>query len=75
MYEAMGLADDGKAVELFRNGKWVSNKNGGKVYKMANKWVVNASGGLESKGHSIGATGNAQTLAKRLFNYLKDYGR
>ena len=59
MYEAMGLADEGKALELFRNGKWVSNKNGGKVYKMANKWVVNASGGLESKGHPVGATGDA----------------
>ena len=57
MYEAMGLADDGKAPELFRNGRWVLNRNGGKVYKMANKWVVNASGGLESKGHPIGATG------------------
>ena len=57
MYEAMGLADEGKALELFRNGKWVTNKNGGKVHKMANKWVVNASGGLESKGHPIGATG------------------
>ncbi len=57
MYEAMGLADPGGARDLFRSGKWVTNKNGGKLYKMANKWVVNPSGGLMSKGHPIGATG------------------
>lgn len=71
MYEAMGLADEGKARELFHSGKWVSNRNGGKVYKMANKWVVNASGGLESKGHPIGATGNVSRKTYHLSRVLQ----
>lgn len=33
---------------------------GGEVYQYANRWVVNPSGGLESKGHPIGATGLGQ---------------
>ncbi|KAL6059420.1 sterol carrier protein 2, variant 2 [Balamuthia mandrillaris] len=40
--------------------RWVSNKEGGQLYQVGGRWVVNPSGGLESKGHPIGATGLAQ---------------
>ncbi|XP_033738567.1 non-specific lipid-transfer protein-like [Pecten maximus] len=60
MYEALQLAQEGKGVDLIRNGKWFKNKNGGEMCKLGGKWVVNPSGGLESKGHPIGATGLAQ---------------
>ena len=33
---------------------------GGQLCQLGGKWVVNPSGGLESKGHPIGATGIAQ---------------
>ncbi|XP_067937943.1 sterol carrier protein 2-like isoform X2 [Watersipora subatra] len=58
MYEALGLTDD--AVRAFNSGLWRRNKNGGDLYLVADKWVVNPSGGLESKGHPIGATGLGQ---------------
>ena len=57
MYEALQMAPVGKGIELFNKGKWTRNRAGGEVYKMADKWVVNPSGGLVSKGHPIGATG------------------
>ncbi len=69
MYEAMGLVPEGHGVQLFRNGKWVSNKAGGKVYKM-DRWVVNPSGGLESKGHPIGATGKTREESVRVSRSL-----
>lgn len=47
-YEALGLCKPGKAGEFIESG---SNTYGGKV-------VVNPSGGLISKGHPLGATGN-----------------
>lgn len=56
MYEALGLAKEGQGIDLFRDGSWKKNKNGGELYHMG-QWVVNPSGGLESKGHPIGATG------------------
>ena len=46
-YEALGLCPEGKAHELVDAG---DNTYGG-------KYVVNPSGGLESKGHPLGATG------------------
>lgn len=46
-YDALGLCEPGKAGQLV-DGK--DNTYGG-------KWVVNPSGGLESKGHPLGATG------------------
>ena len=49
-YEGLGLAEEGKGHLLVRNG---DNTYGG-------KYVVNPSGGLESKGHPLGATGLAQ---------------
>ena len=49
-YEALGLCDPGKAVDLVKQNQ---NTFGG-------KYVVNPSGGLISKGHPLGATGIAQ---------------
>ncbi|GAA4228890.1 acetyl-CoA C-acetyltransferase [Sagittula marina] len=46
-YEAMGLAERGEGGRVIREG--ISAKDG--------KLPVNASGGLKSKGHPIGATG------------------
>ncbi len=46
-YEAMGLAERGRAAEMIKEG--VTQKDG--------RLPVNASGGLKSKGHPIGATG------------------
>ena len=46
-YEAMGLAERGKAGDLVRDGE--TEKDG--------RLPVNPSGGLKSKGHPIGATG------------------
>ena len=57
MYEALGLVPEGEGAALFNSGKWMGNRHGGQVYRMADKWVVNTSGGLVSKGHPIGATG------------------
>ena len=46
-YEAMGLAERGKAAQIVADG--VTEKDG--------RLPVNPSGGLKSKGHPIGATG------------------
>jgi len=66
MYEAMGLCKEGQGSTLLDNGKWISNSQGGELYRLQSSkdstkgWVVNPSGGLESKGHPLGATGIAQ---------------
>lgn len=60
MYEALQLVPEGKGVELLRSGQWKKNQEGGDQFVMGGRWVVNPSGGLESKGHPIGATGLAQ---------------
>lgn len=52
MYEAIGLAEPGKAVELFKSG---ATSFGGKV-------PVNSGGGLIAYGHPIGATGVKQVM-------------
>lgn len=49
--DALGLSEPGKAHELVRNGDI--------TYK-GNKYIINPSGGLISKGHPLGATGLAQ---------------
>lgn len=49
-YEALGLAAIGEGHKIVEAG---DNTYGG-------RWVVNPSGGLESKGHPLGATGLAQ---------------
>ncbi|XP_020613629.1 non-specific lipid-transfer protein-like [Orbicella faveolata] len=60
MYEAMGLCPQGRGGELIDSAEWITNTNGGEVCRIGGRWVVNPSGGLESKGHPIGATGLAQ---------------
>lgn len=49
-YEALGLAEEGKAGQLIDE----------EATTYGGKWVVNPSGGLISKGHPLGATGLAQ---------------
>lgn len=58
LYDSLGLAEPGKAHELVRRK---DNTYGG-------RWVINPSGGLESKGHPLGATGlgNAFYLVTQL---------
>ena len=65
MYEAMGLCNEGEGGKLLDNGEWRTNSSGGELFYLRpenkkNEWVVNPSGGLESKGHPLGATGIAQ---------------
>ncbi|KAH9500674.1 sterol carrier protein 2 [Bulinus truncatus] len=60
MYEALGFSPPGQAVQLVTNSEWRTNKDGGELLFLDKKWVVNPSGGLESKGHPIGASGLAQ---------------
>ncbi|CAL1548703.1 unnamed protein product [Lymnaea stagnalis] len=60
MYEALGLCPVGEGVSLVTESEWRKNKEGGELLYLGKKWVVNPSGGLESKGHPIGATGLAQ---------------
>lgn len=47
LYDSLSLCDPGKAHELVRAG---DNTHGG-------RYLINPSGGLESKGHPLGATG------------------
>lgn len=49
-----------EGVHFHRRGKWLTNTVGGRLYRSGDRVVVNSSGGLESKGHPIGATGLAQ---------------
>jgi sterol carrier protein 2 len=60
MYEALGLCPDGEGGALIDSGEWIDNAQGGRLCRLGGRWVVNPSGGLESKGHPIGATGLAQ---------------
>lgn len=60
MYEALGLCKPGKAVQLINSLQWIKNDSGVEYGLLGGKWIVNPSGGLESKGHPIGATGIAQ---------------
>lgn len=47
LYDSLGLSEPGKAHELVRRK---DNTYGG-------RYLINPSGGLESKGHPLGATG------------------
>lgn len=69
MYESLGLASENEACNLLRTGKWIENIAGGKLFQIGDRWVVNPSGGLESKGHPLGATGLAQCY--ELVNQLR----
>jgi len=63
MYEALQLAPEGKGSQLVRSGTWRTNNNGGEQFLLGGRWVVNPTGGLESKGHPIGATGRSMNHA------------
>lgn len=52
-YPALGLCAEGEAHKIVERG---DNTYGG-------KWVINPSGGLESKGHPLGATGLGRFFA------------
>lgn len=56
--EGLGLAEEGKAWKLVRDGG-ITYDEGGKGLN-GQGWIVNPSGGLISKGHPLGATGLAQ---------------
>ncbi|WAR24814.1 NLTP-like protein [Mya arenaria] len=58
--EALQLAPEGRGADLLHSGVWRQNRAGGEQLLLGGRWVVNPSGGLESKGHPIGATGLAQ---------------
>eukprot|EP00794_Sanderia_malayensis_P020126 gene20126-22098_t len=60
MYEALGLCKEGFGGKLIDDAKWIRSTNGGELCLLNDRWIVNPSGGLESKGHPIGATGLAQ---------------
>ena len=60
MYEALGLCEPGGGGQLIDSCQWVANEQGGELGRIGGRWVVNPSGGLQSKGHPIGATGLAQ---------------
>lgn len=47
LYDSLGLASNGKAHEMVRAGDMT----------YGGKYIINPSGGLESKGHPLGATG------------------
>merc|ERR1711879_145132 len=63
-----GLCEEGKGASLLDHGSWIKNSAGGELFELREDpakgskkgWVVNPSGGLESKGHPLGATGLAQ---------------
>eukprot|EP01117_Protostelium_nocturnum_P013304 TRINITY_DN4951_c0_g1_i1.p1 TRINITY_DN4951_c0_g1~~TRINITY_DN4951_c0_g1_i1.p1 ORF type:complete len:445 (-),score=124.27 TRINITY_DN4951_c0_g1_i1:53-1237(-) len=60
--ESLGLCKEGEGGKLIEQGKWTKNSNGGESFKIGDRWVINPSGGLESKGHPISATGIAQCI-------------
>ncbi|MBK9611343.1 thiolase family protein [Candidatus Amarobacter glycogenicus] len=78
-YENLGLCDEGMAGKHIASGAtWIGNKIPtkyeediapfvDKTYKPKTKTVVNASGGLLSKGHPLGATGVAN-IAEIVFH-------
>lgn len=60
MYEALQCVPEGQGLEMMKHSTWRRNKQGGELLYLYNRWVFNPSGGLESKGHPIGATGLGQ---------------
>lgn len=61
-YEALGLCPAGKGGAMIDGSAWRANSRGVEMCHMGpeGRWVINPSGGLESKGHPVGATGIAQ---------------
>lgn len=63
LYEALQLAKPGEAAKFWSQQKTVQNSHGARHVRLgASGVVVNPSGGLESKGHPIGATGLGQAV-------------
>lgn len=64
MYEALRLCPDGGGGTLVDGGQWRDAGSGVQLFHYrrynGSAFVVNTSGGLETKGHPIGATGLAQ---------------
>ncbi|KAJ3389561.1 hypothetical protein HDU92_000982 [Lobulomyces angularis] len=63
LYAQLGLCKEEETNDFINSLKWVKNENGGEIGIFGNNkkwWCVNPSGGLESKGHPLGATGIAQ---------------
>ena len=64
MYEALGLAREGEGGAMVSGGRWERQRAGAEMFVMTGaeggSHIVNPSGGLEAKGHPIGATGLAQ---------------
>lgn len=65
--EGLGLAENGKAGELWERGQT----------KISGKIPVNISGGLKAKGHPIGATGTSQAceVTRQLRGDMTEQGR
>ncbi len=66
--EALGFAQSGEGSKLYQEGQWVVREGGAKQLSLCGSrgLVINPSGGLETKGHPIGATGEiAQELLVR----------
>ncbi len=61
-YEALGLAPEGRGVDLIRQGEWRKNRAGENLFHLSSGQVVNPSGGLISKSHPVGATGLQQAF-------------
>ena len=69
MYEALQLVGEGRGADLIRSAEWKKNQNGGELCVLGGRWVVNPSGGLESKGHPIGATGKDKTQIMQISSF------
>jgi sterol carrier protein 2 len=59
-YEALGLCPEGEGPKLVDSIRWENRAGSGRHAIMGDRWIVNPSGGLESKGHPLGATGIGQ---------------
>jgi sterol carrier protein 2 len=68
--EGLGLAKEGEAWKLVRDGGLTYGPDGG-VGAGGQGWIVNPSGGLISKGHPLGATGLAQCAELGEFRSLR----
>ncbi|KAF4703445.1 hypothetical protein FOZ63_008910, partial [Perkinsus olseni] len=66
LYEALGFSREGGGLKMVEDMSWRENREGGKYCEQrtafGSRVVINPSGGLESKGHPIAATGVAQCV-------------
>lgn len=72
LYEALGMTAQGTAGQMWKSRERKMSAGGVEQTLLRGEkggcWVVNPSGGLETKGHPIGATGVAQSV--ELFLHL-----